>query len=202
MPSPGCRRRPPVWLVLLSLLAVAGSGCATVRKWQQRRRAASAPYKVVLPAIAYEIIRDNGGILILDLRSAREFSGATGHLRGAVNIPLADLPYRLIEISSYRGETFLVYCASTPCAEAGMAVLLSSGFDDGVLIEGGIDAWIRAGFKTFLPASDVGRVRPARVPGLSPGQPRELPVMPPEPPPATPPPPPASPPPADRMPPR
>jgi rhodanese-related sulfurtransferase len=31
-----------------------------------------------------------------------------------------------------------------------MAVLVASGFEDAVLIDGGIDRWIRDGFKTVL----------------------------------------------------
>jgi rhodanese-related sulfurtransferase len=175
-------------VVVMALGALAG--CTTVRNWAHRRQARRPPYKIVLPSVAYEIMRDNAGILILDLRTSQEFLGATGHLRNAINIPLASLPYRLVEMSSYRNESFLVYCDTTPCAEAGMAILLSSGFDDGILIQGGVDAWIRSGFKTFLPASEVGRVQQSRVPELSPNKPKELPVNPPptNPPPDTPPP--------------
>ena len=195
--------------VALAVLLAALSGCATYRRWQKHSRETSPPYKIVLPQVAYEIIRDNSGILILDLRTPEEFMGATGHLPHAVNIQLANLPYRLVEIASYRSETLLVYCNTTACAEAGMAVLLSSGFGDGILIDGGIDAWIRAGFRTFLPATEVGKVRPARVPELATSAPKELPVLPrvgpplptgppqkPPAPPQTPPPPPATPPPA------
>jgi hypothetical protein len=69
-----------------------------------------------------------------------------------------------------------------------MAVLVASGFEDAVLMDGGIDAWIRGGFKTVLPsmatggtgqpADGKGPVRPAR-PG-EPSSPRqEVPVVPP-----------------------
>jgi rhodanese-related sulfurtransferase len=182
-------RRHALLAALLALAAAAAllaGGCRSVRGWWVRRQASRPPYSIVRPPIAYEVIRDSPGVLILDLRTPQEFFGAIGHLRNAVNIPLARLPYRLIEISSFRGETFLVYCDTQPCAEAGMAVLLSSGFDNGILIEGGIDAWVRYGFKTFLPAGSIGRVRPERVPGLTPGKPTELQVEPP--PPANPPP--------------
>lgn len=200
--EPPPARRRALLAVLAALVALAGGGCSSVRGWWTRYQATRPPYRIVLPPVAYEVIRDNPGILILDLRSPQEFQGAIGHLRNAVNIPLARLPYRLIEISAFRGETFLVYCDTQPCAEAGMAVLLSSGFDNCILIGGGIDGWVRYGFKTFLPAGSVGRVRPERVPGLVPSKPKELQVLPPanpppgNPPPAANPPPSASPPPS------
>ena len=75
----------------------------------------------------------------------------TGPLRGARNCPLQRLPYRLIELANDRDETILVYCREDPaCGKDGMAVLVASGFEDAILIEGGIDRWIRDGFKTVL----------------------------------------------------
>ncbi len=32
-----------------------------------------------------------------------------------------------------------------------MAILVSSGFENAILVEGGIDGWIREGFRTVLP---------------------------------------------------
>lgn len=123
-----------------------------------RRRAANRPpYTKVSAPIAFEIIRDNPSILILDLRSPQDFNGDTGHLFRAHNIPLDRLPYRLLEISAFRNDTFLAYCDTQKCAEEGMAILISSGFQDAVLIDGGVDEWIRKGFRTVLPDDVAGR---------------------------------------------
>ena len=44
-----------------------------------------------------------------------------------------------------------------------MAVLVSSGFDNAILIDGGIDGWIRDGFRTVLPVDgrpeEIGTAR-------------------------------------------
>lgn len=178
-------------LVLALVLPLLG-GCGLLR----RRAANRPPYKKLSPAIAYEMMRDNPEMLVLDLRPLQEYNGETGHLRRAKNIPLARLPYRLLEISSFRDDTFLVYCRADDCGEQGMAVLLASGFENGVLMDGGIDDWIRGGFKTVLPATAAssapkpaedgkGAVMPTR-----PGKPQlEVPVEPrPEPAPEPPPP--------------
>jgi rhodanese-related sulfurtransferase len=148
-------RRPArrLALVALALLAAAAAavplaGCRSLR--HPFRRAPGQPFRRVIPAVAYEIQRDSPGILILDLRPPEEFQGDTGHLPRARNIPLDELPYRLIEISGFREETLLVYCRDTPCGEEGMRVFVASGFDDAILIDGGIDAWIRAGYRTVL----------------------------------------------------
>jgi rhodanese-related sulfurtransferase len=149
--------------ILPLLLAVALlAGCSVFRRGQR------PPYRKLGPPVAYEMMRDNPDMLIIDLRAPREFNGNTGHLRRAKNIPLERLPFRLLEISTFRDETFLVYCDTGECAQAGMEILTSSGFDNAVLMDGGIDAWIHGGFKTVLPSEAAGRangeapVRPLR----------------------------------------
>lgn len=123
------------------------SGC---RSWRNRER---PPFRKVTPPVAFEILRDSPDVLILDLRSRQEFLGDTGHIYRSRNIPLDRLPERMLEIAPFRDDTFLVYCrAGDTCGEEGMAILISSGFDNAILIDGGIDGWIRHGFRTVLPA--------------------------------------------------
>jgi rhodanese-related sulfurtransferase len=144
----------PRLLAVLAVIAVAVllilplTGCRTIRK--HFRSANRPPFRRVSPAVAYEIQRDSPGMLILDLRTPEEFQGEAGHLPRARNIPLKELPYRLIEISGFREETLLVYCRDTPCGEAGMRVLVASGFDDAMLIDGGLQGWLRDGYRTVL----------------------------------------------------
>jgi rhodanese-related sulfurtransferase len=147
------RSRKLAWLALLAAAVVATQGCAMLR----RRAAARPPYRKVSPPIAYEMIRDTPGILILDLRPAAAFHGDTGHIYRAYNIPEDRLPFRLLELSSFREETFLVYCDTPRCGDDGMAVLVSSGFENAILIDGGIEGWIAKGFRTVLPEELAGR---------------------------------------------
>lgn len=145
-------------IILLALLGLllALPGCRSMRQKVEKRMAEHVarrpPYTKLSPPVAYEMIRDNPDILILDLRSPQEFNGNTGHLFRADNIPLNRLPYRLVELSAVREDTFLVYCDTPACAEEGMAVLSSSGFENAILMDGGIDLWIERGFRTVLPS--------------------------------------------------
>jgi rhodanese-related sulfurtransferase len=188
--------------VIAGALATAGwtSGCAAVGHWLQARKAMQSQYRVVGAPVANEIVRDAPDVFILDLRTPEEFQGPKGHLRNALNIPLARLPYRLLEIRSYRGETFLVYCQGDDCGRAGMRILQDSGFQDAILIAGGIDGWLRSGFTTFVRASILNppkaEIQTVKHPELVRDRPKpmdELPVVPPKVPPA---PPPGTPPPA------
>jgi rhodanese-related sulfurtransferase len=136
-------------LLLLGLVSgfILLSGC---RYFRNRER---PPFRKVTPPVAFEILRDSPDVLILDLRTRQEFLGDTGHIYRSRNIPLDRLPERMMEIAPFRDDTFLVYCrAGDTCGEEGMAILISSGFENAILIDGGIDGWIRYGFRTVLPA--------------------------------------------------
>lgn len=146
------KRRFPVLLVLLLLVLPAFAGCSLFRRKGDR-----PAYRKLSPPVAYEMMRDSPGLLVIDLRAPEAFNGETGHVRQARNIPLERLPYRLLEISTFRDETFIAYCDTPSCAEEGMNILVSSGFENAVLMEGGIDEWIRGGFKTVLPMEAAGR---------------------------------------------
>ncbi len=175
--------------VLLALfLALFLGGCAFFRSKRP------APYKKLSPPIAYEMMRDNPELLVLDLRPPQEYNGETGHVRRAYNIPLERLPFRLLEISAFRENTVLVYCRNDGCGERGVNILLSSGFENVVLMAGGIDKWIQDGFKTVLPSSIAGQPAPPAdgkgpVMPSRPGKPSNEVTVEPPPPAPTPPPP-------------
>jgi rhodanese-related sulfurtransferase len=165
----------PVLVVLLL------AGCAYFR----RGRGKVDPYRKLSPPVVYELIRDNPEMLIIDLRTPQEYNGETGHLPRSRNIPVDRLPYHLLEINAYRDETFLVYCRADPCGAEGVANLRSTGFENVMLMDGGIDAWIRAGFKTVLPQGIAG-VKQSPLMPLKPGEkprPTETPDVPLTPPP-------------------
>lgn len=155
------RRSSRAMVTLLVAAAVATQGCAMLRRRAEER----PPYRKVSAPIAYEIMRDTPNLLILDLRSQSAFHGDTGHIYRAYNLPQEQLPFRLVELSSFREETFLVYCDTRECADGGMAVLVSSGFENAILIDGGIDGWIASGFRTVLPAELAGKPRAETGPG-------------------------------------
>lgn len=103
---------------------------------------------IVRPAVAFEIHRDCPDILILDLRLPQDFAGPRGHIEGAVNIPVAELRGRLAGLRGQGRTAFLVYCDDDACGVEGMRLLEEHGFHYGFLIEGGLEAWIAAGFET------------------------------------------------------
>src|SRR5690349_21110012 len=50
------------------------------------------------------------GARLVDVRSPGEY--AAGHIQGAVNIPVQELPKRVGELGKDKGRAIVVYCAS------------------------------------------------------------------------------------------
>jgi rhodanese-related sulfurtransferase len=160
------RRPPPARLLPLFLLALA----LLLPACRSGRGGEEPPFRRVRPPVAFEMLRDSEDLPILDVRSAADFHGPLGHLRGARNIPLAELPVRYLELLDLASRTFLVYCYRDECEPAAMDFLLAYGFTDAMLIDGGIEAWIDDGFGTVgagAPPEHEDEIRGARedIPG-------------------------------------
>lgn len=82
---------------------------------------------------------NQGKTVVLDVRNAEDF--AAGHIRGAVNIPLQDLPQRLGELEKSRAKTIIVVCQSGVTSAKASAQLDKAGFKDVVSLTGGLTAW-------------------------------------------------------------
>ena len=86
----------------------------------------------------------NPGIAILDVRTAPEYS--SGHIKGAIPIPLAEIGGRIGSIASYRDRQVLVCCLSGNRSMSGGRVLRRNGFKRIANLQGGMNAWIAKGF--------------------------------------------------------
>lgn len=82
-------------------------------------------------------------LVVVDVRDADKY--ATGHVPGAINIPLAELEARLSELPA--GAPIVTYCAMEDRGEShgehAAALLRAQGFD-AIALEGGLPAWQRA----------------------------------------------------------
>lgn len=151
-----------VALASVVALALAAPSCRSLRE-------NGGPFRRVRPPVAFEMILDTPDLPILDLRPREEFHGPLGHLEGAASFPLADLPRRYLEILELRQETFLVYCHADDCGEEAMAFFDAHGFEDAMLLDGGIAAWVDDGFQTVgagAPPEHSDEPKRRRVSGL------------------------------------
>jgi len=89
---------------------------------------------------------NRGKTVVVDVRTAEEF--ATGHLRDAKNIPLADFATRIGELDKSKGKSVVVICQTGARADKAMKLLQAAGFEDVVGLDGGIAAWQAANLPT------------------------------------------------------
>ncbi|HIK56809.1 MAG TPA: FAD-dependent oxidoreductase [Synechococcales cyanobacterium M55_K2018_004] len=100
------------------------------------------------PLVHWEQLAERNGQLLLDVRNVSEFE--TGHLDGAVNIPLSELRDRLKELNP--DQEIWVYCQVGQRAYYATRVLRQHGFDA---------ANLSGGFKTYEAVAATGHQRVA-----------------------------------------
>lgn len=74
---------------------------------------------------------------LLDVRQPKEYE--TGHIPGAVLVPLPELPERMSELS--RDLPVISYCRSGQRSYAAASLLKGAGFQEVYSMQGGINAW-------------------------------------------------------------
>ena len=89
------------------------------------------------PQVAQELVKN--GALLVDVRTPGEYQ--TGHIEGAINIPVSEVESRLKEFGD-KEQNIVVYCRSGARSGRARSMLLSQGFKK-VYNLGGIGRWPR-----------------------------------------------------------
>lgn len=84
-------------------------------------------------------------LLVLDVRTAADFTGKQGHIEGALNIPLEELPQRLGELDDYRQHPVAIVCRTDMRSAEAARLLVKSGFGDVQVVRNGMTGWLKAG---------------------------------------------------------
>ena len=123
--------------IFLILIAFA-SGAMLI--WPAVRRGAGGPWIDTLGAT--QLINRSDAIVI-DVRDSAEY--AKGHILGARNIPLRELPERVAELDRHKAKPVIVHCDSGSRATSALPVLRKHGFAQVFNLTGGYGAWQQAG---------------------------------------------------------
>ncbi len=139
------RSRSTLYLIVISLLLIqfynfASSGIA------------ADPVRTDISVqVANGMINNNTAypnLLVLDVRTVEEYN--TNHLYNATLIPLAELEGRLSELASYNDTEIIVYCLTGGRSLQASNLLVTNNFTKIYNMEGGITAWIAAGYDYWL----------------------------------------------------
>ncbi len=98
-----------------------------------------ANHEAIASTTLLEQIEAQTAPVILDVRSAREYS--EGHIPGAINIEFRQLPKRLSELPSTKGQPIVIYCETGVRAAVANATLQNAGYTPIFQLTGHMKAW-------------------------------------------------------------
>jgi rhodanese-related sulfurtransferase len=110
---------------------------------------ATAPSRVTASALRAEIA-GNRDLRLLDVRTPGEFQ--SGHIAGAVNVPLDQVIPNARKIASAASGRVVVICQAGQRAAQAADKLAAAGADDLAVLDDGMNAWLAAG----APVEDAG----------------------------------------------
>ena len=89
-------------------------------------------------AVKFKELITKGDAILLDVRTEQEF--VTGHIAGAVLIPVDEIRARLAELPEDRNTPIIVYCRSGNRSATAARMLTEAGYR-AVYDLGGINSW-------------------------------------------------------------
>ncbi len=91
-------------------------------------------------------------VLVIDVRSASEFTGDLGHVPGALNLDAATLADRLGDLGEklapHKKDPVVVTCRTHNRSPRAARLLSKAGFEDIAVMKDGMSGWNRAGYPT------------------------------------------------------
>ena len=144
-------------LPFATLLAGAALASACLGHGTQR---VDAPCREMRSAVAWEMLKDNPSIPVLDVRLQAEVTAAEGRLRNALEIPAERLPLHMQQLERYRDTTIVVLGKDADEGGRACQLLSERGFKYVVFVSDGAEGW----FRNALPARGAPAARPTSAP--------------------------------------
>jgi sulfur dioxygenase len=86
------------------------------------------PPATITPAEVQTLMEGDTAYVLLDVRRQEEFDGPSGHLHGAILIPVQELKERLAELSPLKQKTIIAVCRSGNRSGVATTILREHGF--------------------------------------------------------------------------
>jgi uncharacterized membrane protein YdjX (TVP38/TMEM64 family)/rhodanese-related sulfurtransferase len=127
-------------LMALGLLATIAFLPWLARRW----RGDGTPQWIEMHELAGRL-EDGSGVAIIDVRGPDEFTGPLGHIADARNVPIGELPHRLLELEMIKHGSVVLVCRTDKRSANGAALLRDAGFRDVHVLRGGMERWSQNG---------------------------------------------------------
>ncbi len=131
-------------LLQLDLVYISFAIFMVATVYQYMRPKTERNYTSVKVAEAFDLIKEDKEIYILDVRTRGEYM--KGHLRGAKNIPLNDIEKRIGKVPM--GKKVLVYCQTGSRSVRAIRRLEVAGYPSLFHMHEGYRGWKKAGHPT------------------------------------------------------
>ncbi len=95
-------------------------------------------FNAISPLLAVPKIDDDNTVVI-DVRESPDF--ILGHIEKAINVPLSKFAEDLSNLQKYKKNLILLTCQTGTRASAAAKVLTKSGFENVLILTGGMNAW-------------------------------------------------------------
>jgi uncharacterized membrane protein YdjX (TVP38/TMEM64 family)/rhodanese-related sulfurtransferase len=127
-------------LIALALLAAI----AFLPRLLRRLRGQERPRWVAVGELANRL-KVAPGIAVIDVRGPDEFMGPLGHIADASNMPVGELPKRLVEIDALKDRPVVLVCRTDKRSATAAMLLRDAGFRDVGVLRGGMEQWNQKG---------------------------------------------------------
>jgi rhodanese-related sulfurtransferase len=97
------------------------------------------------------MMRDNPGILLLDVRHAEDYTEQLPRVPRSRQTPLSELPRRYRELEAWKKASVLIFSRDGSDGAAACEFLSRQGFLYVSHVTGGVEAWVRLGFARTAP---------------------------------------------------
>jgi len=88
-------------------------------------------------------------VLVLDVRTAEDYTGEQGHIENSKNIPVEELDSRVDEIAAYVERPIAIVCRTDRRSAKAAQLLTGKGFADVHIVKGGMTDWNQAGYEVI-----------------------------------------------------
>jgi len=96
----------------------------------------------------HDHMKSNEPLLVIDIRSAKEFNGDTGHIPHSKHIPIRELKSNLEDLQSFKEKEIITVCPGGGMSLIAVDLLVEADFKDVKSLHGGLDLWIEKGYPT------------------------------------------------------
>lgn len=131
-------------LVVLTLGIIIAVSAVIIHYTQTQLPNTTISYGDLTVEEAKSLIESNSSIVIVDVRTREEYD--SGHIEGAVLIPVSELEDRLNELS--KEDELFIYCRTGNRSTNSVNILKANGYTKIFHLKDGITAWIQAGYPT------------------------------------------------------